>query len=91
MITVDKQDIGQLLLLDYLAALHSAQEKLWLFERKYQTSLEKFSDSLKASAQEDFEAWDDYIEWKALQRASDDLSQKIDGINKVSASADSIA
>ena len=80
MITVDKQDIGQLLLLDYLASLHSAQENLRLFERKYQTSLEKFSASLKASEQEDFEAWDDYMEWKALQRVSDDLSKKIDAI-----------
>jgi hypothetical protein len=80
MITVGKQDIGQLLLLDYLASLHSAQEKLRLFECKYQTSLKDFSDSLKASEQEDFEAWDDYMEWKAFQRVSDDLSQKIDEI-----------
>lgn len=80
MITVDKQDIGQLLLLDYLASLHKAQEKLRLFECKYQTSLENFSALLKVSDQEDFEAWDDYMEWKAFQHVSDNLKEKIDEI-----------
>jgi uncharacterized iron-regulated protein len=80
MITIDEQDIGHLLLLDDLASLHSAQEKLRLFERKYQTSLDEFSAALKASDQEDFEAWDDYMEWKAYQRLSETLSQKIDEI-----------
>ncbi|MBK5930595.1 hypothetical protein [Halochromatium salexigens] len=80
MITVDKQDIGQLLLLDYLASLHKAQEKLRLFECKYQTSLENFSALLKVSDQEDFEAWDDYMEWKAFQHVSNNLKEKIDEI-----------
>ena len=71
MLKIDKQDIGQLLLPDSLASLHSAQEKLRLFERKYQTSLEDFSTALKTSEQEDFEAWDDYMEWKACRRISD--------------------
>lgn len=78
MMKIDKQDIGHLLLLDYLASLHSAREKLRLFEHKYQTSLDEFSTALKASDQEDFKAWDDYMEWKAYQRVSEDLSQKID-------------
>lgn len=82
MITIDKQDIGNLVLLDYLASLHSAQEKLRLFERKYQTSLDEFSVALKASDQEDFEAWDDYMEWKAYRRVSEDLSQKIEEIKR---------
>ncbi|MFP4279040.1 MAG: hypothetical protein ACLFQI_03460 [Halochromatium sp.] len=73
---IDKQDIGHLLLLDYLASLHSARENLRLFERKYQTSLEEFSTALKTNDQEDFEAWDDYMEWRAYQRVSEDLSQK---------------
>ncbi|MBK5941667.1 hypothetical protein [Halochromatium roseum] len=80
MINIDKQDIGNLLLLDYLASLHSAQEKLRLFERKYQTSLDEFSAALKASDQENFEAWDDGMEWKAYRRVSEDLSQKIEEI-----------
>lgn len=80
MITIDKQDVGHLLLLDYLASLHSAEEKQRLFERKYQTSLDEFSTALKASDQEDFEAWDDYMEWKAYRRVSEDLSQKIEEI-----------
>ncbi|MBK1618872.1 hypothetical protein CKO42_10595 [Lamprobacter modestohalophilus] len=80
MITIDKQDIGHLLLLDHLASLHSAQEKLRLFERKYQTSLDEFSAALKSSDQEDFEAWDDYMEWRAYRRVSEDLSQKIEEI-----------
>jgi hypothetical protein len=80
MLTIDKQEISQLLLLDYMGSLHSAEEQLRLFERKYQTTLEEFSVSLKASDQEDFEAWDDYMEWKAYRRVSEDLSQKIEEI-----------
>lgn len=77
MIMIDNPETDHLLSLDYLGSLHSLQEKLRLFERKYQISLDEFSAALKTSDQENFEAWDDIMERRAYRRVSQDLSEKI--------------
>ena len=35
------------------------------FEKKYNTGFEDFRSKVEAAEKEDFEKWDDYIEWKA--------------------------
>lgn len=35
------------------------------FEKKYSQTFEDYEQTLKAAEKEDFEKWDDYIEWKA--------------------------
>jgi hypothetical protein len=35
------------------------------FEKKYNTDFEDFKSKIEAAEKEDFEKWDDYIEWKA--------------------------
>jgi len=65
MLTINKQDIGNLLLLDYLSSLHTVREKLRLLETKYHSSREVF---VHASHEENMQQWDDYIEWKAYLR-----------------------
>ncbi len=35
------------------------------FEKKYNMDFEDFQSKIKTSEKEDFEKWDDYIEWKA--------------------------
>jgi len=39
------------------------------FEKKYNLIFEEFEKQLKATSKEDFEKWDDYIEWKAYAKA----------------------
>jgi len=48
--------------------LHRASECIRLFEIKYGKTFEEFERELKSSP-ENFEAWDDYMEWKACVKA----------------------
>ena len=49
------------------------EQKLSRFEKKYQKNFEEFERSIFESEDEDFEKWDDYLEWKAYQKAAEDL------------------
>ena len=57
-----------------LYELHIIREKLSLFEKKYGKSFKAFEKEVKE--REDFERWDDYLEWKAYLKAYEDLSQE---------------
>ena len=46
------------------------------FERKYSTSFKDFLKQVKSSEQEDFQAWDDLIEWEAYFRAHEEWTKK---------------
>jgi len=80
MITLTKQDVGNWLLAEYLSTLHTVREKLRFFEQKYHQSWETFNTNIISSVQEDFAQWDDYIEWKAYMRMSEELSVKINEV-----------
>ena len=41
------------------------------FETKYSLVFEDFEQQIKSAETEDFEKWDDYIEWKAYSKAYD--------------------
>ena len=47
-----------------------------LFEEKYGMTLEAFEKKLKSSV-ESFEAWDDYIEWKAYVKKLEELKSRL--------------
>ncbi|MBT7094111.1 MAG: hypothetical protein HN936_12750 [Bacteroidetes bacterium] len=79
MITINKQDVGNWLLLEYLSDLYTVREKLHLFEQKYKQPWETFEANI-ASGKEDFSIWDDYIEWKAYIKTGEELSSKIDEV-----------
>ncbi|MBF0377792.1 MAG: hypothetical protein HQK72_09955 [Desulfamplus sp.] len=77
MITVKKQDVGNWLLVEYMSSLHKVREKLHFFEHKYNQSWEEFDINNSTSVHEDFSKWDDYIEWKAYIKMSEELTNKI--------------
>jgi hypothetical protein len=54
-----------------LYELHVSREKLKLFEKKYTRSFEDFEREVLEK--EDFEKWDDYLEWKAYIKALETL------------------
>jgi len=58
-----------------LYELHVAREKLRLLEAKYGKSFADFEKEV-ASGREDFEKWDDYMEWKAYLKLLKDLESK---------------
>ena len=62
--------------LKIISEIAPIRERIAEFERKYGMSLEEFEEKLKES-EESFEAWDDYIEWKAYVRKLKDLQEKL--------------
>ncbi|MCZ7382353.1 MAG: hypothetical protein O8C64_12390 [Candidatus Methanoperedens sp.] len=48
--------------LSKMTEFKSAMKEL---EKKYHTDFEDFQSKIKAAEKENFEKWDDYIEWKA--------------------------
>ena len=79
MTTIDKKHISELLLMEAYADLHKVKDKINMFERKYNRKFEDFEDSMN-SEEENFEKYDDYIEWKAYMTQLKDLQQKISDI-----------
>ena len=56
------------------------KEKIRSFERKHGCNLETFEERLK-QLPEDFERWDDFIEWKAYADSLKDLEPRITDIS----------
>lgn len=80
MITFDKNEIASILLLKQLAEFKNVKEKLRYFSIKYKISFKEFMKKAKSTKTEQFEIWDDYMEWKALINVSDELSSKIEAL-----------
>jgi hypothetical protein len=66
--TLSKQQVSNWILLDYNAQKQIFQEKILFLERKYATDFISFEQKIEQVTTESFEAWDDYIEWKAYQK-----------------------
>lgn len=72
MLTINKEKVINFCLLNYLYEIQIVKEQIRLFEKKYQNSFKEFEVKLK-SGEEDFEQWDDYIEWKAYLKTHNNL------------------
>jgi len=79
MTTINKQQVSELILMETYAELHKVQDKIKQYEKKYAIPFEDFEKILNQEA-EDFEKYDDYIEWKAYLNQRKDLWQKINDI-----------
>lgn len=80
--TVSKDEGAELLTLDVRARLWEAKEKESLFERTHQQSFEAFEQTV-LQREEDFDQWEDYVEWKAYRSVRRDLEQKMDVLNRI--------
>lgn len=79
MLTVKKSDIADGLLLELMSDMHVVKDKLAYFEKKYHVSYEVFEQTVKTQ-EENYQQWDDYIEWKAYIRMLEDISRKMSDI-----------
>ena len=79
--TVSKSEVADLLRLDLMARLREAEEKEALYRRTHQQSFEAFEQTVQ-QGEEDFERWDDYVEWKAYRRVRQNLEQKIEALRR---------
>jgi hypothetical protein len=77
MITVDKAYISRMMLLEVYAEKHLSEEKIIFFSRKYQKTFLEFELELHGEDKEDFDRFDDYLEWKAYQHHLDEIKATI--------------
>ncbi len=78
--TLSKQQVSNWVLLDYSAQKQVLIEKMALFEKKYTLDFERFEQQIEQATTENFETWDDYIEWKAYRQFLAELLTKIEDI-----------
>lgn len=79
--TIPKSEVADLLRLNVLARLQEAREKLRLFEDAYHQPFEEFERVVRQQ-EEDFQRWDDYVEWKAYRRLQRELQEKIAALDR---------
>ena len=73
-VTVD--DIKAFEKLKLISQLAPVKERISSFERKHGCRLRAFEDRIK-QLPEDFERWDDFIEWKAYADSLKDLELRL--------------
>jgi len=56
--------------------LHIVKEKIALFEKKYGKTFSEFEKEVLS--EENFEKWDDYLEWKAYLKSLKELEDLIE-------------
>ena len=76
MVTISHTDILNMMRIELLARLRAMQDKIHWFEQKYACSFEEFEVKVQTK-NENFEHWDDYMEWQAYQKASEDIQHDI--------------
>jgi len=67
MLKISKKDITELYRLEILSEIHALKDKIAYFEKKYDSSFNKFEKKVKKNKEENFSEWDDYLEWKAYR------------------------
>jgi hypothetical protein len=72
-----KTDISQYEILDLLYNYQIAKSKIELFTKKYSMDFSTFEKYINNSTIENFEEWDDYIEWKAYSRIESEKFNKM--------------
>ena len=66
-IEIYESEVRQYKKLQIISELTLIREHVNLFEKKYDCTFQQFEKEINNS-DEDFEKWDDYIEWKAYQK-----------------------
>lgn len=78
-IIISKDEIKKYERLKIISEITLIKEKIALFENNYKCSLNEFKKNL-VDSEENFEDWDNYIEWKAYIAALDDLNKKLNEV-----------
>ena len=76
MISISKDNVKKLYETELTFELNQVKDKIELYSKKYESSFEQFEKKVNTSEKENFEEWDDYMEWNAFQKSYLDLLQK---------------
>jgi hypothetical protein len=69
MITITKNHIQNLLVMEHLASLRRIEETITLYEHRYGEAFATFEERVTTSVEENMTAWDDYCEWLAFEQS----------------------
>ncbi len=75
-ITVSKEEVKGFEKLKAISQIAPIKERIRFFESKYGCTLGEFKNKIKQE-KEDFEKWDEYIEWKAYIKSLRDIEAKM--------------
>ncbi len=75
-IRISKMEIKEYEKLKVIAQMAPIAAKIQQFEEKYKMKLTSFENTIKKE-EENFEKWDDLIEWKGYVKALAELERKI--------------
>jgi hypothetical protein len=76
-LSVTKKDIIEYKKLEVISQMSSIKSKIEQFESKYGCKFEDFEKKLREERDENFEEWDDYIEWRAYVKTLEELKGKL--------------
>ena len=79
-IFISREEIKEYEKLKVISELSLVKERVKLFENKYNCSFNEFKVRFAKDSDEDFEHWDDYIEWKAYSEKQKTLKEKLEQI-----------
>lgn len=80
MVTLKINDVASILKEYYRQELKDLFLQSWEFEQKYGKAFENFEKQINQAKEEDFTAWDDYMEWKACQKTLKDRKIKFQAL-----------
>jgi hypothetical protein len=63
--------------LEIISELAPIKEKIKLFEKKYKCNFKEFEKRMFKLNEENYEMWDDYIEWKAYIHRYNELNKRL--------------
>jgi len=75
-ITVSKEEIKTFEKLSAISQIAPIKERIRFFEKKYGYTFKVFEKKVEQE-KENFEKWDDYIEWKAYVESLKNLESKL--------------
>lgn len=78
-LVVSAKDVKSFARLSVISELAPLKEKIRSLEKKYGCDLKTFEEKMKLSP-EDFERWDDFIEWKAYSESVNELEARLEMI-----------
>ncbi len=76
MLTISREQVQNIMRLELLTQQREIVEQIAAFEKKYGCTFAEFGRRVNAES-ENFEHWDDYMEWKAAMKVQAELAQNL--------------
>lgn len=76
MTIITKNVVRDLVSTNVIYELHLVEDKISFFRKRYGTDFISFEKRIHNTSEENFEEWDDYMEWKAYENSYHQLKKE---------------